>query len=230
METEYKLSFTADQINSKLREIENLAKKSEVPDSLSDLKADSTHRVVTDAEKAAWNAKSDFSGNYNDLTNKPTIPSIAGLASVDYVQSQIAAIPTPDVSGQINNHNTSTSAHNDIRLLITDLTNRLNALADSDDATLDQMSEIVAFIKSNKTLIEGVTTTKVNVSDIINNLTTNVSNKPLSAAQGVVLKGLIDSLQTHVNNIDSIEFITVDDIDAICGTTIQIASNEGVVF
>ena len=36
---------------------------------------DSTHRFVTDAEKSTWNAKSNFSGNYNDLTNKPTIPS-----------------------------------------------------------------------------------------------------------------------------------------------------------
>lgn len=30
---------------------------------------------VTSAEKNTWNAKSDFSGNYNDLTNKPTIPN-----------------------------------------------------------------------------------------------------------------------------------------------------------
>ena len=30
---------------------------------------------VTSAEKAAWDAKSDFSGSYNDLTDKPTIPS-----------------------------------------------------------------------------------------------------------------------------------------------------------
>ena len=31
---------------------------------------------VTSAEKASWNAKSDFSGDYNDLTNKPTIPTV----------------------------------------------------------------------------------------------------------------------------------------------------------
>ena len=37
---------------------------------------------------------------------------------------------------------------------------------------------------------------EINVSDIINNLTTDVSNKPLSAAQGVVLKGLIDTLDS----------------------------------
>lgn len=125
------------------------------------------------------------------------IPSIEGLATEDYVNTQIASIPTPDVSGQITTHNTATDAHNDIRLLIEGLTTRLNTLADSDDTTLDQMSEIVAYIKSNKSLIEGVTTNKVNVSDIIDNLTTNIANKPLSAAQGVALKALIDALDTN---------------------------------
>lgn len=190
MATEYKLSYTASDINSKLGQIDNLAKKSEVPTKVSDLIDDSDHRTVTDTEKASWNAKSNFSGNYNDLTNKPTIPSTDGLATENYVDNAISAIPIPDVSGQINTHNTSTSAHNDIRTLISDLTTRLNAIADSDDTTLDQMSEIVAYIKSNKTLIEQITTNKVSVSDIIDNLTTNVSNKPLSAAQGVALKAL----------------------------------------
>ena len=64
-------------------------------------------------------------------------------------------IPTPDVSGQIDAHNTNHEAHNDIRELIT---------------------------------------SKINVADIINNLTTNTSNKPLSAAQGVALKALIDAI------------------------------------
>ena len=120
--------------------------------------------------------------------------SLDGLATEDYVDTQIAAIPTPDVSGQISTHNTNTSAHNDIRDLISGLTTRLNTLANSDDTTLDQMSEIVAYIKNNKSLIDGITTNKVNVSDIIDNLTTNVSNKPLSAAQGVALKALIDAI------------------------------------
>jgi len=31
---------------------------------------------VTASEKSTWNNKSDFSGDYNDLTNKPTIPTI----------------------------------------------------------------------------------------------------------------------------------------------------------
>lgn len=182
-----------NQINSKQPK-GDYALKDELPDTLSDLSQDSTHRTVTDTEKSIWNAKSNFSGNYNDLANKPTIPSIEGLATEAYVDNKIAVIPTPDVSGQINTHNTTTDSHSDIRELISGLTTRLSALADSDDTTLDQMSEIVAYIKSNKSLIENVTTNKVNVSDIINNLTTNVANKPLSAAQGAELKALIDAI------------------------------------
>ena len=52
---------------------------------LANLNDDSTHRTVTDAEKTKWNNKSDFSGNYNDLTNKPTIPS--GVVVVDNLTS-----------------------------------------------------------------------------------------------------------------------------------------------
>lgn len=43
-------------------------------------------------------------------------------------------------------------------------------------------------------MIDGITTGKVSVTDIVDNLTTNASNKPLSAAQGVALKALIDGI------------------------------------
>lgn len=109
-------------------------------------------------------------------------------------------------------HNVSTESHNDIRLLITGLTDRFNALANSDDTTLDQMKEVVAYIKANRDLIESVTTTKVNVTDIINNLETNVADKPLSSAMGVALKGLIDSLQTALttHNHDNVYYKSAD--------------------
>ena len=47
-----------------------------IPGALSELSEDTTHRVVTDTEKAKWNAKSNFSGSYNDLTDKPAIPDV----------------------------------------------------------------------------------------------------------------------------------------------------------
>lgn len=111
-----------------------------------------------------------------------------------YTAEEVGADAAGTAESKVSAHNVSDAAHNDIRLLVQGLTDRLNALADSDDTTLDQMSEVVAYIKSNKSLIDAITTGKVSVSDIVNNLTTNVSNKPLSAAQGVKLKALIDAI------------------------------------
>lgn len=98
------------------------------------------------------------------------------------------------------NHNTSESAHSDMRLFISVLTTRLNTLADSDDTTLDQLSEIVAYIKNNKNLIDGITTNKVNVSDIIDDLNSTATDKPLSANQGKIIKSLIVNLISIVGN------------------------------
>lgn len=115
--------------------------------------------------------------------------------------AQVGADPTGTAESAVSSHNTNTEAHSDIRDSIEWLTTVFNALADSDDETLDQLSEIVAYIKSNKSLIDSITTSKVNVSDIVDNLTTNISNKPLSAAQGVALKALIDSINTNMEDL-----------------------------
>lgn len=139
----------------------------------------------------------------------PNVPSWAmATTKPTYTASEVGADPTGTAATEVSSHNTSTSAHNDLRTELKSLSDRLNALADSDDTTLDQMSEIVAYIKSNRELIEGVTTNKVNVSDIIDNLTTNVSDEPLSAAQGVELKSQIDTKVglTEVNNAISAFF------------------------
>lgn len=76
-------------IPTKPQDIGALPATTKIPSSLSELNDDTTHRVVTDAEKEVWNAKSNFSGNYNDLTNKPAIPSIEGLASTTYVDNAV---------------------------------------------------------------------------------------------------------------------------------------------
>lgn len=125
----------------------------------------------------------------------------AEKAAKEYTDQTIAQIPTPDVSGQIEEHNQDALAHPAIRQMVTELRTRLNALADSDDTTLDQLSEIVAYIKSNKKLIDAVTTSKVSVSDIVDSLTSSASDKPLSAKQGAVLKAMIDALQQELDSI-----------------------------
>lgn len=68
----------------------------------SDITQDNLHRFITDAERQTWNNKSDFDGNYNKLTNKPTIPTVSNdltntlKANYDsaYTHSQSAHAPT----------------------------------------------------------------------------------------------------------------------------------------
>lgn len=152
----------------------------EIPDRLSDLNEDTDHRTVTDAEKKAWSEKSNFSGSWNDLDDRPLNMPASDVydwakqpEKPTYIASEVGARPdnwmptaqdvNADPSGTADNkvaeHNANTEAHKDIRMLI-----------------------------------DGITTSKVSVSDVIDNLNTNVSNKPLSAAQGVALKALIDAI------------------------------------
>lgn len=63
--------------------------KPSIPANLSDLNDDSSHRTVTDTEKATWNGKSNFSGDYNDLQNKPTIPD--AQIQADWNQTDVDA-------------------------------------------------------------------------------------------------------------------------------------------
>ena len=64
-----------------LKSHQSLSSKQDVIDSSHKLSADlvddtnSTHKFVSSQEKTTWNNKSDFSGSYNDLTDKPTIPA-----------------------------------------------------------------------------------------------------------------------------------------------------------
>ena len=119
----------------------------------------------------------------------------ADAAEVGSRLSSLSEEIVTTAESKVSAHNTGTDTHSDIRMLIQGLTDRLNALADSDDTTLDQLSEIVAYIKANRELIASITTDKVSVTDIVDNLVTNVANKPLSAAQGVALKALIDAIR-----------------------------------
>lgn len=90
---ENKPSYTAEEVGA-------LPNTTKIPTALSALSEDSTHRVVTDAEKETWNSKSNFSGSYNDLTDKPTIPSIAGLATEGYVNNAVANIVLTSEGGK----------------------------------------------------------------------------------------------------------------------------------
>lgn len=66
---EEKPTYTAEEVGA-------LPSTTVIPSKLSELTADDEHETVTKEEKQAWNNKSDFSGNYEDLQGKPTIPTV----------------------------------------------------------------------------------------------------------------------------------------------------------
>lgn len=53
---------------------------------------------VTSAEKTTWNNKSDFSGDYNDLTNKPTIPTVP--TNISDFTNDAGYITNADITGK----------------------------------------------------------------------------------------------------------------------------------
>ena len=124
----------------------------------------------------------------------------------------------------VNTHNTSTSAHNDIRLLVSELTTKVTNFLNVNDTTKDQLSEIIALIDANADDIEKITSGKINVTDIVDNLTTNITNKPLSASQGVAIKALIDALQgsldTEIANRESANTQSINTAKSYTDTSI----------
>lgn len=168
--------------------------------------ADHNHDNAYDGKGAAAQALTDANKYTDDLLaafDEGFTVALMQLAEGLYGENYWAVyqetgefVPIEEIlQAGVKAHNINEQAHSDIRELISGITTRLNALADSDDITLDQLSEIVAYIKANKSLIDSITTSKVSVSDIVNSLTSNATNKPLSAAQGAVLKGLIDAIK-----------------------------------
>lgn len=179
---EKRLNYSAEQINELLEQVEN-----------GDVGGGASPEQLQQIEQNAQ-AIEELKAGKADKSEIPEVPvkSVNGkTGAVQLSATDVSAEPANAVSS----HNTSNASHGDIRLLITELTNRLNAVANSTDVDLDQLAELVAYIKDNRSLIEQVTSNKVNVSDIVNNLTTSASNKPLSAAQGVALKALIDAIK-----------------------------------
>lgn len=165
-------------------DIENKANKGD-----SYTKAESDSKYLTQHQDISGKADKADTYTKSETYTKVEVQSLVD-PKVDKVSGK-SLISDTEIArlANVTNYNDT-----EVRGLITGLTTRLNTLANSDDDTLDQMSEIVAYIKSNKDLIDNITTSKVSVDDIINDLAHTDTNKPLSANQGKVLKDLIDAI------------------------------------
>lgn len=103
MATEYKLSYTASEIDEKLGKIDDLATKSEVPTKTSDLTNDS-----------------GFLTSYAEID--PTVPAWAKASTKpSYTASEVGADVSGTASNLVSVHNTTSNTHSDIREQISQL-------------------------------------------------------------------------------------------------------------
>lgn len=144
-----------------------------------------------------------------------------------YIPSTAAEVGA-EKAGAVGTHNNSVDAHGGIRVDVTNLQTDFSALVGTDTGktiraiaalviaeslasggeSFDSLQEIAAWIKDHPSDVSAMVKRiddlktdmggKVSTADIINNLTTNATNKPLSAAQGVALKTLIDDLDAEI--------------------------------
>lgn len=98
----------------------------------------------------------------------------------------------------INSRGVLFNAVSNVRKTVAYSTNTIFIVDEKDDVPI-----IVADMKTAIETLTGQLASKVNKADVADNLTTNDSDKVLSAKQGYILKGLIDSIQAleNLNNI-----------------------------
>lgn len=72
----------------------------------------------------------------------------------------------------------------------------IQSVLSADDVSLDTLQEVIELLRADGGLIQILTVGKLNASDVVDNLTTDNAAYPLAAAQGVVLKGMINNLQS----------------------------------
>lgn len=114
-----------------------------------------------------WNATSGKGA----ILNKPVIPAKvsqltndSNFADKTYVDEEIGKIPTPDVSAQIETHNTSETAHTDIRTLITNYLSSAKGYTDTQIAALvgtapeilDTLGELAAAVLNNQDAVTAI--------------------------------------------------------------------------
>lgn len=149
-------------------------------------------------------------GLFDDVSSGSTsFDSITGVYSDNTslndkfieVETLISDLET-EVSGKANSSHTHTQS--EIIGLVSALTtinsnvSGLQSLVDSDDVNLDTVQELVDALKDIQTYLDTI---------LVNDLITGGVSKALTAQQGVVLKGLIDAINSTLNDFFTVDYI-----------------------
>lgn len=211
---------TGDKItSSKLNKIEEALENinNDIPSKTSELVNDSNFLTSVPSEyitETELNAKgySTFNGDYNNLTNKPAIPSISGLASEsyvnEYVENAIKDIPKEEVD--LSNYAKKTELPTNLSQLTNDegyitsipneyvteaeLNNKGYLTEHQDISNKADKTEL--HNHSNKSVLDGITSSKVSSWDNKSNFDGNynsLTNKPnIPSIKGLATEKYVD--------------------------------------
>lgn len=151
-----------------------------------------TEAVHASSADTATNAGHADSAGAADTATKATKDASGNVITTTYATKTYA-------ENQVATHNTSNSAHSDIRQAVTNLSSQVESLLGVDGEKLGQMEDLLEQLENSSADIGN----KLNKSDVVNNLTTTDTAKALSAAQGPVIVNLINGKAdaSHGNHV-----------------------------
>ena len=202
----------------------------DVPNNLSDLADDENHRVVTDTEKATWNAKSDFSGSYNDLTDKPTnVSEFANDAGyLTSVPEEYVTETELNAKGYLTEHQDlsdyalktdvpsveglATETYVDNAVAAVDVSEQLKDYAKSADVyTKEQVDTAIASVDVSDQLVDYAKSADVYTKTEVDNKTDALSSSISTNATNISsLSNTVTGLQEEVSGIDKSPRLTYD--------------------
>lgn len=186
---------------------------SAIPTALSQLSEDTTHRVVTDTEKATWNNKSNFDGAFSSLSGVPTASE--GTAGIIQIATDQEAENGTNTSKAVNPKQLKTAIDGlgtvfdlkGTKATVQDLPTTGNEIGDVWYVTAEQVGYI--WLNDGTTDKWEQFGTPIDLSgyvqyiDIINDLTSTATNKALSAYQGKILNDQMSSLSSQLGSTNS---------------------------
>ena len=202
----------------------------DVPNNLSDLADDENHRVVTDTEKATWNAKSDFSGSYNDLTDKPiNVSEFANDAGyLTSVPEEYVTETELNAKGYLTEHQDlsdyalktdvpsveglATETYVDNAVAAVDVSEQLKDYAKSADVyTKEQVDTAIASVDVSDQLVDYAKSADVYTKTEVDNKTDALSSSISTNATNISsLSNTVTGLQEEVSGIDKSPRLTYD--------------------
>lgn len=126
---------------------------------------------------------------------------IAGqdVLTADQLSAAVNAVVNASVNAAISSLKDNVPSAGDTLNKLYSLIQAIETTLTANDTDLNTIQEIIDRIKSDEGLLGSLTTGKVNVSDVVNNLTSTSTTQPLSAAQGKALNDLLTTLTGSVS-------------------------------